>query len=322
MTDINILFLTHPYPNYVPDLLLHGFRKLLGPQVVDYPRKESLYKGALMGVSPDNQLCPNWFPSDNNQIDREDIPAKILRGYFKYIICDVRAFLFLQNMLSQWPSELALVDGEDYPVKILPGPYVICRRETDGTDFSIPLPMAMPEEIFDWITSYDNVLKTYSIGFLGSVGEFYNERKNIVDEIAKFYPDSLLQTSSIPSEDNPNPTGRLGRNDYYLNLQKCKIVLTLRGAGYDTFRFWENAACNAIHISQKMPLSIPNDFENGQQILRFSDIEGLRRQIDNVLENKFETSKIIQEGRNHLIKFHFTSKRAIYLMDRLNRIFG
>lgn len=152
MTDINILFLTHPYPNYVTDLLLHGLRKLFGPQIVDYTRQESLYKGAFMGVSPDNQLCANWSPSDNNQIDREDIPQKILRGYFKYIICDVRACSFLQNMLPQWFSGLAHIDGEDYPVKILQDPYVMCRRETDGTEFSIPLPMAMPEEIFSWIT--------------------------------------------------------------------------------------------------------------------------------------------------------------------------
>tara|TARA_B100001964_G_C14174528_1_gene573164 strand:- start:764 stop:958 length:195 start_codon:yes stop_codon:yes gene_type:complete len=60
-----------------------------------------------------------------------------------------------------------LIDGEDGPAKIKPNKYVVCRRETDGSDFSIPLPMAMPEEILNWITSYDNTSKQYSIGFLG-----------------------------------------------------------------------------------------------------------------------------------------------------------
>jgi hypothetical protein len=50
---MNILFLTHPYPNYGPDLLLHGLRKLLGPAVVDFPRKDCVYEGILgLGVCP------------------------------------------------------------------------------------------------------------------------------------------------------------------------------------------------------------------------------------------------------------------------------
>ena len=128
-------------------------------------------------------------------------------------------------------------------------------------------------------------------------------------------------TSTLPSENNPNPTNRFGRNDYYLNLQKCKIVLTLRGAGYDTFRFWENAACNAVHISQKMPLFIPNDFENSKHIMRFSDIVELRKQLDVILEKYFEAQEIIMEGRNHLVNFHLTTKRAAYILDRLRNIF-
>ena len=44
---MNILFFTHPYPNYVPDLLMHGLRKILGEQLVDYPRKTSVYEGVL-----------------------------------------------------------------------------------------------------------------------------------------------------------------------------------------------------------------------------------------------------------------------------------
>ena len=45
-----ILFLTDPYPNYVPDLLLHGLREVLGGDVVDFPRKDTLYRGQLSGV--------------------------------------------------------------------------------------------------------------------------------------------------------------------------------------------------------------------------------------------------------------------------------
>ena len=43
----SILMLCHQKPNYIPDLLLHGLRKLLGVAVVDYPRKTALYDGCL-----------------------------------------------------------------------------------------------------------------------------------------------------------------------------------------------------------------------------------------------------------------------------------
>ena len=59
---MKLLFLTHPYPNYVPDLLLHGLRKLVGPTVVDYPRKDCVYDGVLgLGVCPPISSAPVGF---------------------------------------------------------------------------------------------------------------------------------------------------------------------------------------------------------------------------------------------------------------------
>lgn len=317
--DPKILFLTHPYPNYVPDLTLHGLRKLLGSNVIDYPRKDCLYEGVLgLGVCPENQLCPNWFPTDGFSIDREDIETKLNKGYFRYTIIDIRALSSqLLNILSNARTNLILIDGEDYPVKLPPGNYIIFRRETDGTDYSIPLPMSLPEEIMNWIISYDNLPKRYTIGFIGSVGNFNNERADIINYLNKLYPDSLLKIHEIPFENNQQPLNRVSRDDYYKYLQMCKITLTLKGAGNDTFRFWENSACNAVHISQELSLFIPNDFKNGRQILRFSSYGELVKLIDNIVEDKLNIREIIDECRNHLIKYHLTTKRAQYLLDRI-----
>ncbi|UCD82318.1 MAG: glycosyltransferase family 1 protein [Desulfobacterales bacterium] len=318
---MRILFITHPYPNYVPDLLLHGLRKLMGPQVVDYPKKDCVYNGVLgLGVCPDDQRCPGWFPPDNGQIDREEIPRKAASGYFNYIICDVRALGYLQEHFTAWSSGLIIIDGEDLPVKIPPGKYIICRRETDGSDFSIPLPMAIPEEILNWITSYDDEPKQYSIGFLG--GTHDGLRKSIAEILAQFYPDALLQTSVVPTDSDPAPAGRLGRDEYYRSLQKSCLVLSLPGAGYDTFRYWENAACNAVHVSARMPLLIPNDFTEPCHILRFASNDELRKIVDRVLEGRLNTKEIILESRNHLVNYHLTTKRAEYFLERVNYTFA
>jgi len=317
---MKILFITHPYPNYMPDLLLHGLRKLIGPDVIDFPRKDCLYQGVLgLGVCPADQLCPNWFPADNGLVDREDIFNKMRQGYFNFVVADIRAATFLKEQLDQWPDGMVWLDGEDVPVRINPGPYVVGRRETDGSDFSIPIPMALPEEILNWIKSFDQVPKTRSIGFLGSTEG--GLRRRIAEEISKCFPDALFQTSAIPSDSNPSPAGRLSRHDYYRQLQSCQLVLSLPGAGLDTFRFWEHAACNAVHLSQRLTLYIPNGQVDGLHLLYFNDISQLKAHIDRMLNDPAQADRIMAAGRKHLIDFHLTNRRAVYFLDRIRQAF-
>ncbi|CAB1073884.1 hypothetical protein JY97_08255 [Alkalispirochaeta odontotermitis] len=317
---MRVLFITHAYPNYVPDLLLHGLRKLLGPEVVDYPKKDCVYDGVLgLGVCPDDQRCPGWFPADDGQIDREDIPRKVATGYFDMVVCDVRALGFLQKSFANWPSSLVIIDGEDSPAGIPVGKYIICRRETDGSDYCIPLPMALPEEIFNWIASYDDLPKQYSIGFLGSTPDGW--RRQIIETIAKHYRNALLQTSIVPSGPEPSPAGRLGRDDYYRNLQKCRIVLSLPGSGYDTFRFWENSACNSVHLAAQMPLFIPDDFQEQRHLFKFAAMDQFTHIVDRMLDDRIKSDAVVNEARRHLITFHMTTNRAKYFLAKVKNAF-
>jgi hypothetical protein len=318
---MKILFLTHPYPNYVPDLLLHGLRKLLGPDVVDSPRKACLYEGVLgLGVCPPNQLCPGWFPSDEGGIDRTEIALKIARGHFDAVVCDRRAFADWRDRLADARLPVAVIDGEDRPHPLPPGGYVVFRRETDGTDYSIPLPMALPEEILHWIAAYDGEPKRYPVGFLGSTHD--GRRRALVAGLAARHPGCLFSASAVPSPENPFPEGRFGRDDYYRELQRCRVVLSLAGAGWDTFRFWENAACNAVHLAQRMPLAIPEDFREGEGILRFAGTADLYRQVERALSMPEGGRGFAAAARAHLRRHHLTVHRARYFLDRLRRAFA
>jgi hypothetical protein len=180
--------------------------------------------------------------------------------------------------------------------------------------------MALPEEIFNWITQYDGLPKRYSIGFLGSTHN--DNRKSLIEFLSRHYPDTLFQSTEIPSRDAPAPKGRLSRDSYYRHLQQCRIVLSLAGAGSDTFRFWEHAACTGVHVAPRFSLFIPNNFKRDKEILRFEGVQDLKRMIDSTLDEPHRSIKLTRQGRCKLVQHHLTTHRAVYFLDRTKRAFA
>ena len=316
-----ILVLCHRYPNYVPDLLLHGLRHIYGDQAVDWPRKDCLYDGVLgLGVCPDNQKFRALMPADQ-AVDRTDIERKIRSQYFSHIFVDIRAIQLVAPLLSEIAVPLGLIDGEDRPLPIPPGRYALFRRETDGSDYSLPLPMALPRQALDWIVRLDGSAKRYSVGFLGSRGAITPERGELLDRLAERYPDSLIGTTPIPDPAHPLPDGRRSREEYYQALQSCRVLLTLPGAGMDTFRFWEHAACRAVHLARRMPLYLPHNFSEPTEILRFGTLEEAERHIDWALDNQ-HTAEQLEASRTHLVAHHTTERRAEDAIARLSKAFS
>ncbi len=304
----NILFLCHGHPNYVPDLLLHGLRKIAGPTLVDYPRKNALYDGIL--GQPFLDKIPNLMPSDAD-VDRADIAAKLRRGWFDLVIADVRAIKPNLDLLGENPSLLAIVDGEDRPVPLKAGRFIILRREAMWPDTAVPLPMGIPTEVISWIDRHADAPKTHSIGFLGSRSAATPDRNALLDALQQRFPDALLESWQYAGGEWQ------GRDAYYRQMQSCKLVLNLPGAGYDTFRYWENAACNAGHIAKRMPIIIPNDFRDGQEIVRFSNLSELVDMVERVLADADAWQNLAAKARTWLLKHHTTERRAHATLERL-----
>jgi hypothetical protein len=310
---MRILMLCHSYPNFVPDLLLHGLRKLLGEDVVDYPRKDALYEGSLGQPYLDKVT---GLMADDSKVDRSDISAKMSHHFFDVVICDVRAFNENPSFLEQNACPLAVIDGEDLPAMIRPGHYVILRRETDGSDFSVPLPMALPVEVMDWIDRYADTPKTHSIGFLGARTNRTPDRNAMLDELIRIFPDTLIEGWERAGGNWQ------GRDGYYRNVQSCRAVLSLPGEGYDTFRYWENAACNAAHIAKQMPLFIPNDFRDGREIMKFAGIRGLAYAVERILSDDVDWREFAGRSREWLRRYHTTEHRAQATIGRLKAAFA
>lgn len=123
-----------------------------------------------------------------------------------------------------------------------------------------------------------------------------------------------------------NGTGRNKKFDtyeykgrrYHEELAKCKIVLSLRGGGWDTLRYWEVPALGPLMISTELGIVIPNDFEDGVHIARCKDdLSDLIDLCQHYLDNESERIKMAKSAYEHLKKHHTPKARAKYLMGKV-----
>ena len=77
-------------------------------------------------------------------------------------------------------------------------------------------------------------------------------------------------------------------------------------------------ACNAVHLAQRFPIRIPDDFSDGESIRRFDGIDDLRPQVDAALGGSDDARELIAAGRHHLFRHHLTTGRARYFLDRID----
>lgn len=86
---MKILFFTDSHEDYVPDSLLHGLKRLFGSQVVDYPRKDILYKKD--DLSKNHKLWGRGFTLytgllEDDGADRYDIGQKLEDNFYDLVL--------------------------------------------------------------------------------------------------------------------------------------------------------------------------------------------------------------------------------------------
>ena len=116
---MRILFISAggPTQDYMRDCVFHGLRSLLGPDVVDVGRLDSIYVGAdrasMYGLG-----MTLYAELSDIVVDRTDIPAKIARKYFDLVIYGSihRCHDYLHEVASMYdPRRVIFIDGEDHP---------------------------------------------------------------------------------------------------------------------------------------------------------------------------------------------------------------
>jgi hypothetical protein len=75
-------------------------------------------------------------------------------------------------------------------------------------------------------------------------------------------------------------------------------------------------------MAPRVPLFIPDDFEDRREIIRFNTLDGLCRRIDAFLEGRHHNPDPADGGRLKLLRHHLTTHRAAYFLNCITKAFN
>lgn len=274
-------------PDYLIDIVADGLIRLLGRPAV------SLDYNVRKGVgSPYDQLFHRFAEPDSFAIHEAEI-----------LIASVRSLPEAAAWMARTGKrKVAIVDGEDDPVIREPWPQsaaVYFKREyLAGIPYGPrvrPLPFAAVPETFE-----------------------YDERRpNPLFYLARDTHPYRRQVVSVLVEMGFRPASNLPKSEYNRILSASLIGVSVRGLGWDTYRYWEIPYFGAAMIAQRMPLVIPGNFEDGAEAVFFDDPEDFRTKVGRMLRDREGTLKIARTGRKACLERHLSVNRAKTVLEAL-----
>jgi hypothetical protein len=321
-----ILFLTSPHEDYLADSLLHGLRTLLGAEVVDFPKPEYLYdsyprerRGELYGHGFSLYSLLADVP-----VDRDGALARAQAGEFDLVVfADIwstfERFAELAPSLRGVP--LAVLDGADrqepYPYAGLwwrkPAWWTLPRAHTRAVYFKREL-----TPVTGWFRSFLLVPPRLA-SHLPSI--------RAMREISFSIPVQKLLSGPGPAKQrlfashvvDPEVAARLGVGTsyafsdeaaYYADLQSSRFGITVKRAGWDCMRHYEQAANGCVPCfrdrDRKPPRCAPHGLDDSNSVC-YRDFDELMRRIESIDEARYSA---LRDGALAWARANTTVRRA------------
>ncbi|HWB22123.1 MAG TPA: glycosyltransferase [Gaiellaceae bacterium] len=112
-------------------------------------------------------------------------------------------------------------------------------------------------------------------------------------------------------------TTRLGWSEYLDVLAASRVAISVRGLGYDTYRYWEIPYSGAVLLAETPRIVIPGNFEHGREAW-FAPVGGLADSARTLVES--DTQAIATAGRTKLLREHSSIRRAETVLERLDSV--
>jgi len=293
----------------IAELEKHGFDCV----VLSAIRKEPL--DALETLSQQCRLPPLILLDGDDGVD---IQTNLFKKY-GFALYFKREFLppdhhRLEHLFHRWKTNGFPKGLSD---QIYPLPFSAILERT-------PLHPGLPRDIdisFVGIASHRNRIRAVNLlrsapdlKFQGNVFAGPTTRKSKMAlgtfEIIK----AKLQGDPYPTERELN--GKLSYEEYFQLLARSKMGLSIRGAGFDTVRYWEIVAAKRLLVSETPYIHIPHNFEHGKHALfcrpNLSDLLPLVRHY---VHDDEGCQTMIENAYQHLLRYHTCEQRAKQFLD-------
>ena len=326
---MRILFLANPVHDYLQDAVYHGLVSLLGVEsVIEYPPLDRYHS-----PPPHDALYPHvWF--DFPEPPRAALPELV--GWADAVVLGslrpgVRSAVDEVLKMSSRPP-VALLDGEDDPFvlgvvsridvyfkrEILASstagaPREILRRvhRLARKPFETRDPLRSPVRV---ARASDRRLTPLPLAWIGQLPEpqpaefdvaFLSGPTSPVREVVRRQLEQLraegLHIRLLEEGE------RLGWHDYIRVLARSRIGVSVRGGGYDTYRYWEIPSAGSLLLAEPTRILIPENFEDDREAI-FVDAAQMAARIRELLHGDVEA--IAAAGRRRLEDAHTSLNRA------------
>lgn len=340
---MNILFLPSFSPNGLEDVIYSGLNKLRNINLYEYTLKPS-YHPNLLPIEVFNKIFPNgvkpsWLLQHGGGKYIYQRGEYVDLDNFDYIIFgSTRAEVLplLSRTIKEASDRTLIIDGEDDPFVRLIFKYVktyfkrekldktyssfsgINRKNTSSafTSFSkglknLPLITPIPQ-----IRSVRERIKSLNMTVIEHQYKNCNDLDIDVSLVAS--PTNKMRLTYAKALQNIAKrnglkiylnNGDMHPIDYQNIILHSKLVVSLPGAGYDTFRYWEVPYYERCLVSYRLPIVIENNFTDFESALFFSSTAEFEKKILWGLK-KERYEELRKTAKVRFNQFHTDVKRA------------
>jgi hypothetical protein len=330
---IKVVFFSSSTEDYLADSVLHGFRSLLGANVVDYPKADRLYSTCSQSIK--KHIRGGGFSLygllDDIVVDRHYMRSRILDHEFDLVVIgniysDFGAFIELAPMLE--PKKVAILDGADtesmYPYSgnwwrhpaywFLPraNRFLYFKRELTPRTLHYRSHRLLPESLCGRLALPPRLRPiAFSIPAEKIVTELPAKRKLIATHVVDAEVAKHLQGASTVGVFSSEA-------EYYYDLQSSRFAITTKRAGWDCLRHYEIAANGCVpcfrQLDKKPTSCAPHGLTQDNCII-YENNEDLIQQIHSIDDARYER---LQLSALTWVRANTTVVRASELLNALH----
>jgi len=274
-------------PDYLIDIVTDGLIRVLGRD------KIHLRYNQTSTADPNRTQLMAGFDGQN-KIDFLD--ANILVASVRTNPADISAWV-----KETHGGRVAIVDGEDDP-SIRQAHYAVASAYFKREFFpggspprllrSLPF-AAIPEDRPE--STVRDIPVTFSVGITSPI------RIDIL---------RTLQAMGVKAD-----TTMRTKKEYNSILSRSMIGISARGAGWDTYRYWETAYFGCALLSQRMAIVIPRNFVDGIEAVFFDGESDFRKKLEELLADPARAAAIGKNAQNACLTRHLSIHRAKTVLE-------